>query len=259
MSRYIFDDNREDRELARLQLIEVAFDTNTVALLEMTGIGTGWACVELGAGAGSIVKWMGARVGPSGSVVAIDKATSYLHRFSSAPYHVIKDDFLNVSLGAKADLLHARYVLIHNAQSETMLRKIRDVVKQGGYVVLEEPDFTSATLQNSAGEAAPRRVNDAICHMFLKAGLDPGYGLELPRKMAEAGFDILRTSSTMHLCQGLTPVANLMAESALALREKYTGTGMASDQDVDRYVTCARDPQYWALYYSTISLIAQVR
>ncbi|MGC4095992.1 MAG: hypothetical protein QM706_02660 [Nitrospira sp.] len=155
--------------------------------------------------------------------------------------------------------MHARYVLIHNQQWEAILKKIRASVKPGGYVVLQEPDLTSATLPNASVEPALQRVNNAICQMFLKPGLDPGYGIGLPRKAAKEGFDIVRVSSTMHLCQGLGLISPLMVASAEALREKYIGTGVTTDQDIDWYMTCTHDSGYWALYYSTVSVMATVR
>jgi len=258
MSQYIFDKNAEDRELGRLRMIEAAVDADTIGLLNETGVAAGWSCLELGAGAGSIVEWMGAQVGSRGTVLALDKKTAYLRRFSSVPYRVIEGDFLTIPIASTMDLLHARYVLIHNKQDEAMLRKIRTIVKPGSYVVLEEPDFTSAQFLNFYGDAAHKRVNEAICRMFTKAGLDPAYGIGLPRKAAAAGLNIVRTKAVLHLCAGNAPIANVMAESALALRKEYTGTGIATDQDIDRYVAYAHDPQYWSVYYSTVSVIAQV-
>lgn len=257
MSRYIFDQNAEDRELGRLRMIEAAVDDASIALLEASGITSGWNCLELGAGAGSLTEWLGARVGAHGSVLAIDKKTAYLRRFSSPPYRVIEGDFLTVPVESPMDLLHARYVLIHNRQDEAMLNKIRAIVKPGGYAVLEEPDFTSARLLNRTGDEDHQRVNEAICRMFTNAGLDPGFGLSLPRKAAEAGFDIVRVQATLHLCPGNAPIAGVMAESALVLRKEYTDTGVATDQDLERYVAHARDPQYWSVYYSTVSVIAR--
>lgn len=259
MSDYIFHKNTEDRELGRLRLIEAAVDSDTISLLEETGVTTGWSCLELGAGAGSIVEWLGIRVGQEGSVVAVDKKTAYLRRFSSPPYSVVEGDFLILAREAKVDLLHARYVLIHNKQDDEILKKIQAVVKPGGCVVLEEPDFTSAKLLNPSGDEAHQRVNEAICRMFTNAGLDPACGLNLPRKATEVGLDILRTKATIHLCPGNAPIANVMAESALVLREEYTGTGVATDRDIDCYVGHARDPRYWSVYYSTISVLARVR
>ncbi|HET9884930.1 MAG TPA: SAM-dependent methyltransferase, partial [Candidatus Binatia bacterium] len=112
---------------------------------------------------------------------------------------------------------------------------------------------------NPGGDAADQRVNEAICRMFTNAGLDPAYGLGLPQKMAESGFDILRTRGTIHLCNGNAPIAKVMAESALALRKEYTGTGVATDEDVDGYVAHARAAQHWSAYYSTISVLARIR
>ena len=85
MSDYIFDKNAEDRELGRLRLIEAAVDSDTIGLLEETGVTRGWSCLELGAGAGSIVEWLGTRVGQEGSVVAVDRKTAYLRRFLVLP------------------------------------------------------------------------------------------------------------------------------------------------------------------------------
>ena len=174
----------------------------------------------MGAGAGSIVEWLGTRVGQEGSVVVVDRKTAYLRRFSSAPYRVIEGDVLDLALEGKVDLLHARYVLIHNKQDREILRKIQAVVRPGGFVVLEEPDFTSTLWLNPGGDAADQRVNESICRMFTNAGLDPAYGLGLPHKMAESGFDILRTRATIHLCNGNAPIAKVMAESALVLRKE---------------------------------------
>src|SRR5882724_5901840 len=59
-------------ELARLRLIEDECDPQTFRYLETIGVGEGWRCLEVGAGAGSAVRWLSERVGPKGRVVATD-------------------------------------------------------------------------------------------------------------------------------------------------------------------------------------------
>ena len=135
MSDYIFDKTAEDRELGRLRLIEAAVDCDTISLLEETGVTRGWNCLEVGAGAGSIVEWLGTRVGQEGSVVAVDRKTAYLRRFSSAHYRLIEGDVLDMALEDKVDLLHARYLLIHNKQDQEILKKIQAVVRPEGFIV----------------------------------------------------------------------------------------------------------------------------
>jgi hypothetical protein len=69
---YVFAETEGGAELARLRLVEAGWDPATRRCLEMIGVTEGWACLEIGAGAGSIAAWLGRRVVPTGSVVAAD-------------------------------------------------------------------------------------------------------------------------------------------------------------------------------------------
>lgn len=70
--RYFAADAEADAELARLKLLEEVSDPQTIRCLEAVGVGAGWRCLEVGAGAGSVTRWLAARVGASGNVVAAD-------------------------------------------------------------------------------------------------------------------------------------------------------------------------------------------
>lgn len=65
MARCIFDHGWE-LELHRLRLLESVFDPGTIRHLEAVGTGPGWRGLEVGAGAGSMVRWLCSRVGPAG-------------------------------------------------------------------------------------------------------------------------------------------------------------------------------------------------
>jgi hypothetical protein len=258
MSTYIFESHAEDREFHRLRLIESANDSATIALLHRTGVQPGWTCLELGPGAGSILQWLGAQVGANGMVIGIDKKTTYLQGFSTPPYDIREGNFLDVSINHPLDLVHARYVLIHNHHDMDILHKIHRLSKPGSMAVFEEPDFTSAKLLDARPDDPHSRVNSAMCHMFVDLKLDPGYALRLPQKLQTCGFEIIETRSTMHLCEGNSPIANVMAESALALRNRYCETGQCSEQDIDHYVQNAHTPGFWAVYHSTVSILAKL-
>src|SRR5688572_17386341 len=159
VSEYIFKENQDDHELRRLQLIEQALDERSIRWLRSTDIQPGWHCLELGAGAGSIAQWMGSVVGDRGRVLSIDIKPKYIQRLSSPPYEVVEGDFLDVPLDETFDLAHCRYVLIHNRQSQSMLKKLCSLLKPGGFLVAEEPDFTSAKLLNRDGDPSQLRVN----------------------------------------------------------------------------------------------------
>lgn len=58
--------NAWDKERRRLTLLEDVLDPTTIGLLTELGVGPGWNVLEVGAGAGSITRWLCDRVGASG-------------------------------------------------------------------------------------------------------------------------------------------------------------------------------------------------
>lgn len=78
MGKTIFSDQEDDREPGRLRLVEAASDPATIRLLESADVGPVTRCLEVAAGAGSVARWMGDRVGHEGSVVAVDLKVAYL-------------------------------------------------------------------------------------------------------------------------------------------------------------------------------------
>ena len=69
---YFAKDAAFDDELERLHIRERETDPATIRRLLHLGVAEGWCCLEIGAGGGSIARWLGERVGPNGRVVVID-------------------------------------------------------------------------------------------------------------------------------------------------------------------------------------------
>jgi SAM-dependent methyltransferase len=257
VGQYIFAQNQDDQELRRLRLIEQALDQESVARLQSTGIRPGWHCLELGAGAGSITQWLGNVVGDRGRVVAIDLKTNHVQHLSAPPYEIVQGDFLDVPIEGTFDLAHCRYVLVHNRAGDAMLQRLGNLLRPGGFLVAEEPDFTSAKVLNTNGDISQQRVNNAICRMFQEVLLDPAYGLSLPQKTAATGLHVLEIDSRLHLACGGSPLARMVGESTSALADKYVATGEASPSDIERYIANAGNRRFWAVYYATVSVIAR--
>ena len=70
--RYFAADADSSDERRRHSLMEEAQDPLTRRYLGDRGLQAGWRCLEVGAGGGSIARWLAERVGPSGHVVATD-------------------------------------------------------------------------------------------------------------------------------------------------------------------------------------------
>jgi hypothetical protein len=52
-------------------------------------------------------------------------------------------------------------------------------------------------------------------------------------------------------------MARMMGESTRALRDKYIATGMASGTNIENYIENANNARFWAVYYSTVTVIAK--
>jgi hypothetical protein len=71
-TRYVFDNAATAETGLRFAGLEATFDPSTISYLTGVGVTYGWACWEIGAGGGSIARWLAERVGPTGSVLATD-------------------------------------------------------------------------------------------------------------------------------------------------------------------------------------------
>ena len=83
-------------------------DAATIRYLEEIGVSTGWRCLEVGGGGGTIAEWMCRRVGTAGHVVATDLDTRLMEAIDSpnieVRLHNIVDDDLEIDC---YDLVHA--------------------------------------------------------------------------------------------------------------------------------------------------------
>src|SRR5262247_2916331 len=112
--RYFATGSEFEIERERLSILEQLFDDATRRFLGQLAVNEGWRCCEIGAGGGSITRWLAQRVGPSGRVVAVDLDTRFLADIDRPNVDVIKADFLSdAPIGRSFDLVLTRFVLLH--------------------------------------------------------------------------------------------------------------------------------------------------
>jgi len=260
MVEYVFASAEQQAEFARLKLLEDAFDAQTKQIIQSLGIRAGWKCLELGPGAGSILAWLGELVGSSGQVIGVDKNIEFIESISAPHINKVAGNILDVQLeNTTFDLIHARYVLIHIVESVKVVEKLINLLKPGGLLILEEPDFTaSQVIDSSLPKAqAQQRVNAAINKMFFDLNLDPAFGLKLPLLLQKTNLNIEYIVDNRHLCCGGSKVAKLMGSSAATLQNQYVQTQEASVQDIQTYINNSMDSSFWSSYYSTISVVGR--
>jgi SAM-dependent methyltransferase len=259
-SQYVFTDSQHSREFERLQAIERVFDPASQRRIRTTGITKNWRCLEVGAGAGSIARWLAATVGETGKVVAIDLDTRFVANINQPNVEVLEADIRYLPVEDNSfDLVHARYVLIHIPDFQVALTKMVKLLKPDGWIVLEEPDFSAA--RAIAGEKlacqSMDRVNQAILQMFETRGMDYALGVKLPVILQELGLQQLSVENDVHLVNGGSGIATMMKMSTLQLAEKYIATGIATKEDIENYCLLADNRSALAIYYATIGAIAQ--
>src|SRR5689334_15784779 len=126
---YLFVDDAR----ARLKAAEDLLDEGTQRVLDRIGVATGWQCLEIGAGGGSIARWLADRVGPQGRVVATDISTRDLDRSGRQNLEVRQHDIVNDPLETDTyDLVHARLLLEHLPARDVAFRKLVESLKPGG-------------------------------------------------------------------------------------------------------------------------------
>jgi SAM-dependent methyltransferase len=172
-------DNAWRHALARLRSLEDWLDPGTIRHLRALDVGAGWRCLEVGAGAGSIARWLSGAVGSGGEVLAIDIDTRFLVGLPEANLRVRRHDVTADDLPAASfDLVHCRLVLA-DIGTEGRAR-----LWPGGSAGASAWQLTFEQLQPDmvAGGVDPVTIADAI-----RACQDPGFGFMSQVTMAAWG------------------------------------------------------------------------
>ena len=135
-----------ETELERLQLQARCLEGLTRRLIRECGIGPGMRVLDLGSGPGDVAFLVAEAVGPSGSVLGVDreersvmlaKRRAAEAGFANVAFAVADDDALPAD--APFDAAIGRLVLIHQPDPAAMIRRAAAVVRPGGIVAFLEP------------------------------------------------------------------------------------------------------------------------
>jgi 2-polyprenyl-3-methyl-5-hydroxy-6-metoxy-1,4-benzoquinol methylase len=235
---YMFDQTHE-REPRRLELFELVRDPATVRRLERTGVGAAWRCLEIGAGRGSIARWLARRAGPDGGVLAIELEPDLVDDGDEPNLEVRGADLLDVELPEGAfDLIHARAVLEHVPDRAPALARIARWLAPGGWLVVEEVDWLGRTIAEPSWSAVLAAYDVAT------PPIDWGCGREMGGELIATGLEVIDTDAELDAIAGGTPLAEWYRESLIALRG---AVHTITDAEIDRALDRLQDPAFRAL------------
>jgi 2-polyprenyl-3-methyl-5-hydroxy-6-metoxy-1,4-benzoquinol methylase len=231
VSQYGFDPSWSD-ERRRLELIERCYDPATTSRLAQLGIRRGWQCLDVGAGGGSIARWMRDEVGREGKVVAVDLDTRFFENepgIEARQLDILTDDLE----GDEYDLVHCR-LLLHHLRGNQLdaLQRMVAAVRPGG-VLLASECYLSPLL------ASPTEACAAMWRAFHTAmpNADYAWAPSLPATMQAAGLTRVEACGTVDIIQGGTQEAELLALTVEAVRPR-----IPANEPIEAGIARLRDP-----------------
>lgn len=168
---YLVSGAEEHLEQTRLQYLQTAADPLTISQFAAIGVGPGWHCAEVGAGAGSIARKLATLVGTGGSVLATDVDAARLRQLAGTVevrHHDVSRDDLEV---ATYDLVHCRFVLQHLSDYKLALRRMAAAVVPGGWLVVEEADLALVELAGATESVRANRILHRLLTQWSTAGV----------------------------------------------------------------------------------------
>lgn len=183
------------REIERLQRQAELLRPLTLQMLAACSLAPGNTVLDIGTGAGDVAMLAAGMVGPSGTVVGIDRNADVLARArlraEAAGLDQLRFEQMHLdeadALGT-FDAVVGRYVLVHQADRVGFLRAAAALVKNGGHLALLE----LATSADESFAFPPLEVYAAIMaqihEAFQAAGSELGVGTRLVELFATAGL-----------------------------------------------------------------------
>lgn len=248
--RYVFD-QASAGESERLGVIEGYLDPHSRRWLEALGVGPGWHCLDVGAGGGSLTRWLCRRVRPGGSVLAVDLDTRFLDRLDEPNLEVRRQDvFAEDFPRAAFDLVHARYLLEHLPEREAALRQLVRAAKPGGLVVVT--DCGGATPESCEPCELFERAQETLRELAATRGWDLGWAPAMAETLRAlglegAGGEAMRSFET----GGGGGFTRIGADAFSFLRDALAATGRVRGDEVDEVVAMLRDPKRGFLSFET--------
>jgi SAM-dependent methyltransferase len=232
---YTFD-NAGTQVAARFSALADIFDPGTIRHLTEIGVGSGWHCLEIGAGGGSIATWLCDRVGGNGKVLATDIDTRFLEALNRPNLEVRRHDIASEPLPqAKFDLVHFRLVLGHLPNRDEILGRLVTALRPGGWILAEEFDSWSLRPDHSINDAeTPLKAFAAMQAVMKRHGFDGYFGRRLVARLRAQNLAEISAEGRVFMLEGGTSGADLTRAAISQTRDEMIDAGAISAAEIER-------------------------
>jgi len=216
-------------------------DPLTIERIRGFGLPRGSRCLDLGAGQGSVAAALAGLVGPSG-VTAVDRRPGgALLGLEAGGVTVVAADVSSWDPGAERfDLVHARALLTHLPDRDTMLARMVSWLSPGGWLLVTDPaDFPLA----SSPYPIMRRSGEVLSALAARMGTDPGWARRYPAQLEALGLVEVDADCRLRMMRGGTREALMLSRLYDRAREPMLKAGL-SESELAEIQSLLHSPAY---------------
>jgi SAM-dependent methyltransferase len=252
MSRYVWQHDLKG-EADRLRLMSRLLDPSSRYHLRRTGVTSGWHCLEIGAGNGSLSQWLAEQVGPTGSVLATDLRPDLMQGIAGPnlavkAFDVVQDE----PPSTLYDLIAIRALLHHLPERRTVVTRMVRWLKPGGWLFVQEPDFYPTWTVEPPSQ---RALWEAFLRWAESHEIDYYVGRKVPAWLQSEGLASISAEGLTILYNGGSDYAQWWDFGLREVAERLKSEGGVSSAALDEFFALARDPNYWTM---TIAFTATI-
>jgi predicted methyltransferase len=232
---------RSEREVARLIRQAVLLHPLTERIFRRAGIAPGMRVLDFGCGAGDVSFLVAGLVGPTGSVLGVDVNPGVLavarERAADKGLSMVTFEERSIESCTAHELFDAvvgRFVLMYQADPAATLAHVWGLLRSGGILVVQEPDFT-AGFHSSPASALWQRVSDWITETFRRGGVHHDIGGRLYPLFLRAGLPGpgMRQDVSVGGGPDMRDLCQSTAETVRSLLPRIERFGVARAEEVD--------------------------
>lgn len=231
---------RSEQESQRLMKQAMLLKPSTARVFQKAGIAAGMRVLDMGCGVGDVSFLAGEVVGPTGTVVGVDKnpgvlATASQRARELALAHVTfeQGEVDSFTAAEPFDAVVGRCVLMYQTDPVATLAHAKGLLKSGGILVIQEPNF-GLGVTTWPSVILWEQVRTWVVETFRRGGVHHDIGGRLYPLFREAGLP--GPSLLEHVSVGggptMRPQCENLAETVSSLLPFMEQFGIATAEDV---------------------------
>lgn len=231
---------RTEAEVERLKRQIMTLAPDSEAQLDRIDIRSGEHVVDLGCGPGGVLHLLAERVGPTGSVLGLDRGREFValaRRFVAdrglPQVEVREGDAYETGLPKRSfDGVHMRLLLVNVPEPERVVREAVSLVRPGGWVASFEADYVPHCFDPPL--PAWSRLLEAYSAHARAQGIDLSVGRRTHRLFREAGVVDIQVDAIIHVFPAGHERRGFPQSLIVNSRDRLVEGGFIAREDLER-------------------------